>query len=444
MPSAAAGLPAPSPGGSAPTTGSAEGASVAPREKKRRRRTRPHEANMLMSAYMQNPFPNEKTRTRLASALGMTSRAVSIWFQNRRQADKKRSQRYHGPVSTGALVRAPQAPVFMPPDSLHERDLQRVLGGASAALPTRSVLRRAVSLPSVSLETTSGGRAELGGAGAPENDREIWRRMESSSCAGSSDSEDLPLAEDEDDEERTLRVLARRRLARVQSQPNRDSADARDAIRCAGRGGLKRTASDGGAAFRRTHERGALRRVPSDCDGSFRRVPSVSLEWAATHQDLEDKENVPPVPARPTGFRRWASDARVHARHPCRPAIGSTQPSVHHTDRPNGPRVSRPLVSLPTHYASKLAPLTAQRESCAREAHGAARRPLRRVVSGPAVAAAPEKVEQVADDSGYFEDTSGDSSTQLTRSDGTASPVDIPERDRQAAELLLGLGLGGA
>lgn len=403
-----------------------------------------------MSAYMQNPFPNEKTRTRLASALGMTSRAVSIWFQNRRQADKKRSQRYHGPVSTGALVRAPQAPVFMPPDSLHERDLQRVLGGASAALPTRSAFRRAVSSPSVSLETTSGGRAELGGAALPGDDREIWRRMESSSCAGSSDSEDLPPpAEEEDDEERTLRVLARRRLARAQSQPNRDSADARDAIRCAGRGGLKRTASDGGAALRRTHERGTLRRVPSESDGSFRRVPSVSLEWAATHQDLEDKENVPPAPARPTGFRRWASDARVHARHPCRPALGATQPSAHHAppSRPNVPRVSRPLASLPTHYASKLAPLTAQRESCAREAHGAAHRPLRRVVSGPAsavAAAAPEKVEQVADDSGYFEDISGDSSTQLTHSDGTASPVDIPERDRQAAELLLGLGLGGA
>lgn len=46
------------------------------REKKRRRRTRPHEVHILMSAYLQNAFPNEKTRERLADMVGMTPRYV--------------------------------------------------------------------------------------------------------------------------------------------------------------------------------------------------------------------------------------------------------------------------------------------------------------------------------------------------------------------------------
>lgn len=55
------------------------GASAPTREKKRRRRTRPHEVDILMSAYVQNAFPNEKTRDRLASLVGMTPRCVCTY-----------------------------------------------------------------------------------------------------------------------------------------------------------------------------------------------------------------------------------------------------------------------------------------------------------------------------------------------------------------------------
>lgn len=55
------------------------GASAPAREKKRRRRTRPHEVDILMSAYVQNAFPNEKTRDRLASMVGMTPRYVYLY-----------------------------------------------------------------------------------------------------------------------------------------------------------------------------------------------------------------------------------------------------------------------------------------------------------------------------------------------------------------------------
>lgn len=65
-------------------------------EVRRRRRTRPDEANMLVEAYLDNAFPDHETRLALANQVGMSVRAVSVWFQNRRQAEKKRSGRYSG------------------------------------------------------------------------------------------------------------------------------------------------------------------------------------------------------------------------------------------------------------------------------------------------------------------------------------------------------------
>ncbi|PWZ02744.1 hypothetical protein BCV70DRAFT_196994 [Testicularia cyperi] len=65
-------------------------------EIRRRRRTRPDEANILAEAYLENAFPDHETRLALANQVGMSVRAVSVWFQNRRQAEKKRSGRYGG------------------------------------------------------------------------------------------------------------------------------------------------------------------------------------------------------------------------------------------------------------------------------------------------------------------------------------------------------------
>lgn len=62
--------------------------------KKRRRRTKKEEAEVLASIYAQTAFPDSNMRAQLASQLGMTSRAVSIWFQNRRQAERKRASRF--------------------------------------------------------------------------------------------------------------------------------------------------------------------------------------------------------------------------------------------------------------------------------------------------------------------------------------------------------------
>lgn len=75
--------------------------------KKRRRRTKKEEADVLVNVYAQTAFPDSAKRQELATRLGMTTRAISIWFQNRRQAERKRASRFgpaHSAVDVGAHV----------------------------------------------------------------------------------------------------------------------------------------------------------------------------------------------------------------------------------------------------------------------------------------------------------------------------------------------------
>ncbi|KAJ1562841.1 hypothetical protein HK096_001041 [Nowakowskiella sp. JEL0078] len=58
--------------------------------KKRRRRTTMDEQEALELYFERNPLPNSATRQELAEKTGMTARAVQVWFQNRRQALKKK------------------------------------------------------------------------------------------------------------------------------------------------------------------------------------------------------------------------------------------------------------------------------------------------------------------------------------------------------------------
>lgn len=61
--------------------------------KKKRVRTSSSQLSILQEAFQQDPMPNAATRTALAERLGMTSRAVQVWFQNRRakmKLDQKR------------------------------------------------------------------------------------------------------------------------------------------------------------------------------------------------------------------------------------------------------------------------------------------------------------------------------------------------------------------
>ncbi|KAI9205211.1 uncharacterized protein BJ171DRAFT_84824 [Polychytrium aggregatum] len=58
--------------------------------KKRRRRTTQDELHVLESYFESNQLPNAAMREKLAKETGMTTRAVQVWFQNKRQSLKKK------------------------------------------------------------------------------------------------------------------------------------------------------------------------------------------------------------------------------------------------------------------------------------------------------------------------------------------------------------------
>ncbi|SCZ95808.1 BZ3500_MvSof-1268-A1-R1_Chr8-1g09811 [Microbotryum saponariae] len=63
---------------------------------KRRRRTSPDELRILEAEFQANPLPSQAQRAALSARLGMTGRALQVWFQNRRQKEKKDAGAYLG------------------------------------------------------------------------------------------------------------------------------------------------------------------------------------------------------------------------------------------------------------------------------------------------------------------------------------------------------------
>ncbi|KAF9930316.1 hypothetical protein FBU30_000662 [Linnemannia zychae] len=66
-------------------------ASPTGQPRKRRRRTNREELEILEDAFAKNLLPDAATRQELGERLGMSVRAVQIWFQNRRQTLRKKS-----------------------------------------------------------------------------------------------------------------------------------------------------------------------------------------------------------------------------------------------------------------------------------------------------------------------------------------------------------------
>jgi len=65
-----------------------------PLNKKKRQRTSPDQLAILEQIFQTDKMPNQQTRVHLADQLGMSSRRVQIWFQNKR-AKVKRSVSKH-------------------------------------------------------------------------------------------------------------------------------------------------------------------------------------------------------------------------------------------------------------------------------------------------------------------------------------------------------------
>ncbi|KAJ3196678.1 hypothetical protein HK101_008132 [Irineochytrium annulatum] len=60
--------------------------------KPKRKRASPHQVRVLQSVFDATAFPSTEHRQRLAHELGMTPRAVQIWFQNKRQGLKVKKE----------------------------------------------------------------------------------------------------------------------------------------------------------------------------------------------------------------------------------------------------------------------------------------------------------------------------------------------------------------
>lgn len=67
-----------------------------PFEIKHRRRTTKAQYRVLEEAYQENNKPSASARKQIAARLGMTARAVQVWFQNRRAKDKSGGTGGHG------------------------------------------------------------------------------------------------------------------------------------------------------------------------------------------------------------------------------------------------------------------------------------------------------------------------------------------------------------
>ncbi|KAK9476923.1 Homeodomain-like protein, partial [Lipomyces japonicus] len=60
-----------------------------PLARRKRRRTSPNELQILHTEFMRCPKPHRHTRQEIAKRVGMTEKAVQIWFQNRRQSCRR-------------------------------------------------------------------------------------------------------------------------------------------------------------------------------------------------------------------------------------------------------------------------------------------------------------------------------------------------------------------
>jgi len=79
--------------------------------KKKRQRTSPDQLAILEQIFQTDKMPSQQTRVQLADQLGMSSRRVQIWFQNKRAKVKRGQTKVEG-------VQAPLSPLHME----HSRD----------------------------------------------------------------------------------------------------------------------------------------------------------------------------------------------------------------------------------------------------------------------------------------------------------------------------------
>jgi len=91
--------------------------------KKKRTRTTIEQLRILQRAFLTDPMPNSNARVALAKRLGMTARAVQVWFQNRRAKEKLEAKRVvQGTQGSSAFVHARNS--LYDDDDLEDLDAQ--------------------------------------------------------------------------------------------------------------------------------------------------------------------------------------------------------------------------------------------------------------------------------------------------------------------------------
>ncbi|KAK9243300.1 hypothetical protein V1506DRAFT_544874 [Lipomyces tetrasporus] len=84
-----------------------------PLARRKRRRTSPNELQILYSEFNRCPKPPRVTRIDIAERVGMTEKAVQIWFQNRRQSSRRAAQQKPNRNASAST----SAPTKQPPQS---------------------------------------------------------------------------------------------------------------------------------------------------------------------------------------------------------------------------------------------------------------------------------------------------------------------------------------
>lgn len=88
-----------------PSSSPMEEAGADSLNKKKRQRTSPEQLAILEQIFQTDKMPNQQTRVHLADQLGMSSRRVQIWFQNKRAKVKRGVSKEGGDESPLSMLR---------------------------------------------------------------------------------------------------------------------------------------------------------------------------------------------------------------------------------------------------------------------------------------------------------------------------------------------------
>jgi hypothetical protein len=120
--------------------------AVSPTKQRKRHRKTPNQIAILESQFAVNPLPDKSVRDRLGLQLGLTTRQVQIWFQNKRAKTKQEQQQQqimqqndsHLLAQTGSQLESTSPLLALTPEQ--SLDLACLLPSPSCSSPSSSPL----------------------------------------------------------------------------------------------------------------------------------------------------------------------------------------------------------------------------------------------------------------------------------------------------------------